>query len=184
MGAAFNGGGWGFGAVLRDIYDALTGGSLLTGFNPYDGSLFGGLRAHQDRAVFERLHDYPGPSTAYDPESYGYENDVGNVGSITHVADAGALRLAVNAGTAASPSEGMEIDTAATALNGGTTVWRTGQGQNVSQTYSLDKIFHILDRKIRRQAFTGTSDVLTFAVQREGAANFDPRVTLVTEELR
>jgi hypothetical protein len=107
--------------------------------------------------------------------------------------NAGALSLVWNAQTltgatfaASTPSEAVEIDTAAAAITIGTgsEIFRTGQGQNISQNYPLEEIFHLLDRKIRRQAFTGTSDVLTFAVQREGAANFDPRVTCTWMELR
>ena len=84
---------------------------------------------------------------------------------------------------ATSPSGGVQLDTAATALVGGTSIWRVTHGQNQQNTYDLDKLFNLIGRKLRRQAFTGTEDVLTLAVQRE-TVNFDPRVSLVWNELR
>jgi len=84
----------------------------------------------------------------------------------------------------ASPSPAVEVDVAATLVAGGTTLWQVGQGANQQYTYDLSKLFTLIGIKLRHQAFTGTEDILTFAVQREGAVNFDPRVTVTWDELR
>jgi hypothetical protein len=104
---------------------------------------------------------------------------------------AGACHLILNPTTlpsatwvAASPSSAVEIDTAATTYTGGTTIWQVSHGANYSSTYALDRLFTIIGRKLRRQALTGTSDILTFAAVREGTVNFDPRITIVFDELR
>jgi hypothetical protein len=85
---------------------------------------------------------------------------------------------------ATSPSAAVQVDTAATVTTGGTTIWRIGQGADAGMTYQLDSLFTLIGRKLRRQAFTGTADILTVAVQREGSVNFSPRVTLGFDELR
>jgi hypothetical protein len=85
---------------------------------------------------------------------------------------------------ATSPSPAIEIDSAASALSNGTTMLRVGLGGSESQTYPLDDLFTIEGLKLRRQAFTGTADILTVGVVREGAVNFDPRVTLNWKEIR
>lgn len=98
---------------------------------------------------------------------------------------AGAFALVLNTAltgdtwAATSPSPAAQIDTAATAMSGGTELFRQGQGQNVGYTYDLTQVFSLSGQKIRRQAFTGTSDILTVGVVRETAVSFDPRVTLV-----
>jgi hypothetical protein len=85
---------------------------------------------------------------------------------------------------ATSPSGAVEIDTAANAQSGGTEFLRVGLGANTNQVINLTEIFTIPGTKIRRQAFTGTSDVLTIGVVREGAVNFSPRATLNWREVR
>lgn len=85
---------------------------------------------------------------------------------------------------ATSPSIAVEVDTAATTFSGGTSIWQISQGANTGQTYELGRLFTLIGRKLRRQAFTGTSDILTIAAQREGSVNFDPRITLLFDELR
>lgn len=98
---------------------------------------------------------------------------------------AGAFALVLNPSltgatwAATSPSPAAQIDTAATAMSGGTGLFRQGQGQNVGYTYDLSTIFSLSGQKIRKQAFTGTSDILTVGVIRETAVSFDPRVTIV-----
>lgn len=72
--------------------------TFLPEISTLDKSLFGGVRAHPDLAVFERLHDYPGVVTAYDPEAYGFSS-VGT-GACTHLPNHASLRLSTNDGTA------------------------------------------------------------------------------------
>jgi hypothetical protein len=84
---------------------------------------------------------------------------------------------------ASSPSTAVQLDTAASAMTGGTTVFRVGLGANASETWDLKELYTLAGRKLRRQAFTGTSDVLTLGVVREGVVDFDPRATLVWGEL-
>ncbi len=103
----------------------------------------------------------------------------------------GSVHLILNATTlpsatwvAASPSPAVEIDTAATTYTGGTDIWQVSHASNYSATYYLDRLFTLIGRKLRRQALTGVSDTLTFAVAREGTVNFDPRVTILFDELR
>jgi hypothetical protein len=85
---------------------------------------------------------------------------------------------------ATSPSPGVEIDTAASAMSGGNEIMRIGLGENASTNQDLMKLFTINGTKIRKQAFTGTSDILTIGVVREGAVNFNPRASLVWREVR
>lgn len=84
----------------------------------------------------------------------------------------------------ASPSGAVQIDSAASALSGGTSLFSVSHAQNGSQTYDLDHVFTFHGLKVRRDAFTGASNVLTIAVVREGAVSFDPRATVTWDELR
>jgi hypothetical protein len=85
---------------------------------------------------------------------------------------------------ATSPSGALEIDTAATAMSGGTQLFYAGQGANTTVPWDLTELFTLTSTKLRRQAFTGTADVLTVGVVREGAVSFDPRASMVWGELR
>lgn len=85
---------------------------------------------------------------------------------------------------ATSPSGGAEIDIAASAMSGGVELLRLALAQDASLTFDLTEIFTIPGTKIRRQAFTGTSDILTIGVAREGSVNFNPRGTLNWREVR
>ena len=85
---------------------------------------------------------------------------------------------------ATSPSAGVEFDTAATVVTGGTAAWRVALGANMSGAYDISQMFSIQGRKLRRQAFTGTGDILTFAAIREGTSNFTAHASLTFDELR
>jgi hypothetical protein len=85
---------------------------------------------------------------------------------------------------ATSPSPGAEIDTAASAMSGGTELMRVGLGANTSMAVDLSTIFTVSGTKIRKQAFTDTSDILTIGVIREGTVNFNPRASLHWREVR
>jgi hypothetical protein len=85
---------------------------------------------------------------------------------------------------ATSPSPGTEIDTAASAMTGGTELMHVGLGADWSDSFDLTKLFTIPGTKIRKQAFTGTSDILTVGVMREGVVNFNPRAALNFGEVR
>ncbi|MDA8114817.1 MAG: hypothetical protein M0Z43_08850 [Acidithiobacillus sp.] len=65
----------------------------------YHASPFGGFRIAADFLCQDNVHLYPGASTAYDPEKYGYEADAGGKGTISHIANHSALRLALADGT-------------------------------------------------------------------------------------
>lgn len=103
---------------------------------------------------------------------------------------AGALEIIANptltgaTWAATSPSDAVELDTAATAQASGTTLWRTGLAANDGHEFSLKDLFTIAGRKLRLQAFTGTADVLTFAYQRETNTNIIARATVVWQEVR
>lgn len=84
----------------------------------------------------------------------------------------------------ASPSGAAELDVSASAMTGGTEILRIGLSQDASQTLDLTDIFTIPGTKIRKQAFTGTSDILTVGVAREGSVNFNPRGSLNWREVR
>ena len=103
----------------------------------------------------------------------------------------GALELVWNPTTltgatwaATSTTPGVEIDTAATVVGGGQTIRRVVLSANLSAAYSLEYLFTLEGRKLRRKAFTGTSDVLTFAAQRESAVNFTPHISVGFDLLR
>jgi len=85
---------------------------------------------------------------------------------------------------ATSPSGGVQLDTAASVVTGGAEIFRAGLGQDVSQTFQLTDIFTVAGTKIRKQAFTNTSDIFTIGVVREGSVNFNPRATLNWREVR
>lgn len=85
---------------------------------------------------------------------------------------------------ATSPSPAIQIDTAASAMSGGVEVARISLGADASLLFPLDELFTIPGTKIRRQAFTGISDILTIGVIREGTVNFNPRATLNWREVR
>lgn len=85
---------------------------------------------------------------------------------------------------ATSPSGAIQVDTAANAMTAGTEIARVSLPSNGFQAFDLSSVFTIPGRKIRRKAFTGTSDILTIGVVREGTVNFDPRATLNWLEVR
>lgn len=85
---------------------------------------------------------------------------------------------------AVSPSGAVQFDTAASAMSGGTEIARVSLPADSFQAFVLSSVFTIPGRKIRRKAFTGTSDVLTVGVIREGTVNFNPRATLNWQEVR
>jgi hypothetical protein len=85
---------------------------------------------------------------------------------------------------ATSPSAAADVDTAATVVTGGTTIWRVGQGSNTNGTYDLKDLFTVDGLKLRLQAYTGTADILTMGVVREATVNFDPRITMNWREIR
>lgn len=86
--------------------------------------------------------------------------------------------------SATSPSPGAEIDIAASAMSGGEELAHFGLGANASAVIPLTDLFTIAGTKIRKQAFTGTSDIFTIGVIREGNQDFNPRASLNWKEVR
>jgi hypothetical protein len=85
---------------------------------------------------------------------------------------------------ASTPYPEIEIDEAANAVSGGTIIERLGLAANAYASIELNYLFNFLGSKLRRAAFTGTSDVLTVAALRESNTNVDPRVTITWQTLK
>jgi hypothetical protein len=85
---------------------------------------------------------------------------------------------------AADASSGAEVDTTATALAGGTILARFSLASLAERDYDLSKLFALGGKTLRRDAYTGVSDILTISIQRNGVS-INPSVdgTLLWDEV-
>lgn len=88
--------------------------------------------------------------------------------------------------TSVATTSGTEFDVAATALSGGETIYYgfLGQSNDAVNTINLSQIFGALERKLRRNGFTSTTDTLTVMAVNELSGSTNVRAGLIFDEIR
>jgi len=83
---------------------------------------------------------------------------------------------------ATDATSAVEVDTAATATTGGTLLSRFALPGNGDHELNMDNLFKLGARVVRRDAYTGVSDILSVSIQRIAAQNPSVDATIIWDE--